>query len=61
MKITLTIGDQSGEALLRRLENGPDERAIFRKALQEAAGNAGAAITFEPGLVHLEISGAGPA
>lgn len=55
LKLTLSIGDKSGEAILRRLEHGPDEKTIFRKALEEASRNAGAAIAFEPGAVHLEV------
>ena len=46
LKITLTIGDKSGEGLLRRLEHGPDVRDILRAALEEAALNAGVALTF---------------
>jgi hypothetical protein len=54
LKLTLTIGDRTGEGLLRRLEHGPDEKAMLREALREAARNAGAAIDFEPGAVLLE-------
>ena len=56
LKLTLTIGDRSGEGLLRRLENGPDERRIVRQGLAEAAGAVGAAVSFEPGAVVLELS-----
>jgi len=55
LKITVAIGDQTGEAIMRRLDHGPDEKAIFRKALEEAAKNAGAALTYEPGAVHLDL------
>jgi hypothetical protein len=44
LKITLTVGDRSGAGLLRRLEHGPDVKAMFRTALAEAARNAGVAI-----------------
>ena len=54
LKITLTIGDKKGEALLRRLEHGPDARVILRKALESAAAAAGASITAEQGGVYLE-------
>lgn len=54
LRITLTIGDTQGEALLRRIEHGPDVRRIFREALSEAARNAGATLTFTPGAIHLE-------
>jgi hypothetical protein len=55
LKITLTVGDKSGEAILRRLEHGPDVKNIFRKALEEAATNAGATVTFEPNTIHLDL------
>ena len=55
LKVTVTIGDKSGEALMRRLENGPDVKVIFRKALEEAAHNAGATAVFEPNVVHMDI------
>jgi hypothetical protein len=56
LKITLTVGDRSGEAILRRLDHGPDEKTIFRKALEEAARNAGAVLSFAPGAVHLDLA-----
>jgi hypothetical protein len=55
LKITLTIGDKQGEAIMRRMENGPDVKNIFRKALEEAAQNAGATIIIEPNQIHLEV------
>jgi hypothetical protein len=61
LKITLTIGERTGEAILRRLDHGPDEKTIFRKALEEAARNAGAALTMESGAFHLDIPEAPPA
>ncbi len=61
LKITIAIGDKTGEAIMRRLDHGPDEKVIFRKALQAAAENAGAVLTYEPGAVHLEVQDATPA
>jgi hypothetical protein len=55
LKITIIIGDRQGEAIFRRLEHGPDVKTIFRKALEEAARNAGASIQFEPGAIYLDI------
>ena len=55
LKITIAIGDKTGEAIMRRLDHGPDEKAIFRKALEQAATNVGAALSFEPGAVHLDM------
>jgi hypothetical protein len=54
LKITLTIGERTGEGLLRRLEHGPDAKAIVQAALREAARNAGASIHFEAGAVFLD-------
>jgi hypothetical protein len=41
LEITLKLGDKTGKGLMRRLENGPDARAILRHALDEAARDAG--------------------
>ena len=57
LKLTLTIGDRSGEGLLRRIQHGPDVKPILREALKEAARNAGAAIGFEDGAVVLDPDG----
>jgi hypothetical protein len=54
LKLTLTLGDRSGSGLLRRIAHGPDVEAIVRRALEEAATNAGAAIRFEGGDFILE-------
>jgi hypothetical protein len=56
LKITLTIGDKSGEAILRRIENGPDVKNIFYKALAEASQNAGANVSFAPDQITLEVA-----
>ena len=55
LKLTFTIGDRSGEALLRRLEYGPDEKTIVQQALHEAIRNAGAQLHVENGVMMLEI------
>ena len=55
LKLTFTIGDRSGEGLLRRLEHGPDEKTIVRKAIEEAARNAGARFDVEAGVMILEF------
>jgi hypothetical protein len=54
LKVTMTLGEKTGEGLLRRLEHGPDAKRIVREALREAARNAGAEITFEAGGAYLE-------
>jgi hypothetical protein len=55
LKITLTIGDKQGEAIMRRMQYGPDIKTIFIKALEEAAHNAGAALVIEPNQIHLDL------
>lgn len=55
LKLTLSIGDAQGEALLRRLEHGPDVRAIVTRALEAAALGAGARARCEPGAVRLDL------
>ena len=60
LKITLSLGDRTGEAIMRRLDHGPDEKTIFRRALEEAARSVGATVGYEPGAVHLEVPDADP-
>ena len=54
LKLTLAIGDKTGDGLLRRLQHGPEVKEIVREALREAARNAGAEIHFEGGGAELE-------
>ena len=56
LKITLTIGDKSGEAIMRRIDDGPDVKNIFYKALAEASQNAGASMAVETGQITLEVA-----
>lgn len=55
LKLTVTIGDRSGEALLRRLEYGPDQKTIVQQALHEAVRNAGARLVVENGVMLLDL------
>ena len=55
LKVSVTIGEKSGHAIMRRIEHGPDSRAIFERALVEAAREAGAGLVREPGAVHLDL------
>jgi hypothetical protein len=55
LKLTFSIGDRSGEALLRRLDHGPDEKTIVHRAIEEAARNAGARFAVEGGVMVLEL------
>jgi hypothetical protein len=52
LKLTLTIADRSGEALLRRLDHGPDPRRILRAALEEAAAIAGERFLVQDGVMY---------
>ncbi len=61
LKVTLNIGEAKGEAVMRRIEHGPDPRAILRRALESAAEMAGARLSVEDGVVFLETTGAGNA
>ena len=54
LKITLTLGEQTGEALLRRIEYGPDVRTILRKTLEAAALEAGWLFLVEDGVMCFE-------
>ena len=55
LKLTVTIGETSGHSIMRRIEHGPDTRVIFERALVEATREAGAALTREPGAIHLDF------
>jgi hypothetical protein len=55
LKLTLAIGDRQGEALLRRLEHGPDVRTIVVKALEAVALAAGARARLEPGALEISV------
>jgi hypothetical protein len=55
LKVTVTIGEKTGHAIMRRIEHGPESRAIFERALVDAAREAGAGLVREPGAVHLDL------
>jgi hypothetical protein len=56
LRLTVTIGEASGAALLRRLEHGPDPRSIVERALEAATLDAGATVYREPGSIALEMA-----
>jgi hypothetical protein len=53
LKIVLTVGEKTGDGLLRRLDAGPDPVAMLDAALQEAAASAGVGLSVEDGAIHL--------
>ena len=55
LKILLTIGERRGEAILRRIEHGPEVKNILRQALEAAAAAAGSGFSVEDGVVYLEV------
>ena len=54
LKITVSVGDRKGEAILRRIENGPDVSAILHAALTEAFAQAGAKCEHGDGNIRVE-------
>ena len=56
LKIILTVGEQTGEAVMRRVDHGPDPRLMLRMALESAAVAAGARFFVEGDAVYLETS-----
>lgn len=54
LKLILTVGDKTGEAIMNRLSDGPDPKTIFNKALDKAATAAGVKLSVEEGAVYFE-------
>ena len=54
LKITLKVGDRQGEGLMRRLEHGPEVETILRRALEEAAAQAGVVVSVDEDVIFLE-------
>jgi len=54
LKITLKIGETSGEAIMNRLQDGPDVKNILSKALESAANQAGVKFLVEDGVMYLQ-------
>ena len=55
LKIILSIDDKTGEAIMRRIEHGPDVKNILRQAIQTAAAEAGSRFSVEEGGIYLEV------
>ncbi len=54
LKITMTVGGKTGEAIIRRVDHGPDVRNMLRRALESAALEAGAQFRVEEGVICIE-------
>jgi hypothetical protein len=55
LKVTLTVGNQSGDGLMRRLEVSRDPVVMLDAALREASRAAGVGLSIEDGGVFLEF------
>jgi hypothetical protein len=55
LKILLSIGDRTGEAVMRRVDHGPDVRQILRRALESAATSAGSQFSVEDQTLYLDV------
>jgi hypothetical protein len=53
LKITLTVGENKGEGLMRRLEVSTDPTVMLDAALREAAQAAGVEISTDAGAIYL--------
>jgi hypothetical protein len=61
LKVTLALGLQKGEGLLRRLSVSKDPIVMLRAALDEAGAKIGVKLTADGGKLWLEITAAPPA
>ena len=55
LKVSLTIGDKVGDAIIRRVDHGPDVRNMWRTALEAAARKAGSQFIVDEQGISLEI------
>lgn len=56
LKIMLQVGEKSGEAIMNRLEHGPDPKDILREAVSAAASAADCSLSVEEGAIYLETN-----
>ncbi len=54
LKVTLTVQDQKGDGLMRRLDVSSDPKVMLQAALKEAAEQIGYTISVENGEICLE-------
>ena len=52
LKLTLIVGERTGEALMRRIEYGPVAQEILRHALEDAAVAAGERFIVHDGVMY---------
>ena len=55
LRLSVKVGEAKGDALLRRLDFGPDVEAILHAALTQAFDAAGATYSVEDGALYLEF------
>jgi hypothetical protein len=55
LKVTLTVGDKTGDGLMRRLDISRDPITMLDAALQEASRSAGVGLSIEDGGVFLDL------
>ena len=53
LKVVLTVGERTGDGLMRRLAVSPDPKVMLHAALQEAAAAAGVSLAMENGAIYL--------
>jgi len=54
LELTLSVGEEKGKGLMRRLVHGPDAKAVLRAALDEAAADAGLSFGVRDGQMYLD-------
>lgn len=56
LRISVMVGDKKGQAIMNRLEHGPDPKVILKKAIITAMEEAGVAFSIEEGVMYLEMN-----
>ncbi len=54
LKIILGVGAETGEAIIRKNDHGPDVRDMLRKALETSATQIGCKLTIADGVICIE-------
>lgn len=55
LQLTLSVGEAKGQAIMRRIDHGPDPIDIMMAALSAAAVEAGGSFSVEDGAIFLDI------